>query len=312
MMQGCINIPFDAFLPPSVGQVTYREGKDKNKIAIVDISGPITMGIGEESVFNPVTDSVVDLANKLAVAQEDPNVKALIVRVDSPGGGVTASDVMYKQLKAFREDKKIPVYVSMVNLAASGGYYVSMAADKVYAHPTTVTGSIGVIATFPEASGLMNKIGLDFHAVTTGPYKDAGAFYREWTPQDRQYYQVIVDDMFERFLAVVREGRPGMEQDAIRKAADGRVYTAQQALELGLIDGILYLDDVIAEAKKTVGGDPSVVLIARSRRNTVETAYAQTRAGDTAQPRTQVNLLNVDLHKAFVVPQEPFQYIWVP
>ncbi len=314
LIPGCVVIPIGFPSMPTVKQVTYREGKGwaPKKIAIIDVSGVITGG-GEGQGFFPVDSSVVDLDKKLAAVREDKSVKAVILRVDSPGGGVTASDIMFRQISRFREETEIPVYVSMQTLAASGGYYVSMAADQVYATPTTITGSIGVIGTFPEFRGLMDKIGVDFNAITSGKNKDAGAFYREMTDEDRALYQALIDDMYEQFLSVVGGNRTDLDAETLRELADGRVYTAHQAMDVGLIDGIAYLDEVIETIETDLGIDePTVVLVKRTGSQSVDTLYAQT--GRMVQPgaSTQINLLNVDMGGWSTPTNEVFNYMWIP
>lgn len=314
-LQSCVIIPISWPSAPEMNEVVYRKGAGirPSKIAILDVSGVLRAGGAGDGLFSS-DSSVVDLTRKLDVVKKDSAVDAVILRIDSPGGGVTASDIMYHELEKFREEEDIPVYVSMQTVAASGGYYIAMAADKVYATPTSITGSIGVIAAFPEARGLMDKIGFDMNAVTSGANKDAGAFYKDMTPEDRALYQAVVDDMYGKFVAVVDEGRDSLDEARVRELADGRIYTADQALEAGLIDGVAYLDEVIEAIEDEQGlGKSRVVIIKRSGSDTTTSLYANAR-GQQAAPEASrdINLFNVDLHAWQQPTNEFFNYMWIP
>lgn len=307
LLNGCITI--NAFGGPSdVRVLTLERGSPLygNKIAIVPVDGVITGG-GEGDGFFSRDSSVIDLARKLDAAKSDSSIKALILRVDSPGGGVTASDIMLRKIQQYKEETGNPVYVSMQSLAASGGYYIAMAGDEVYANPTTVTGSIGVIIAIPNVAGLMDRFGIRMNAITTGEMKDAGAFYKDMTPADRAVFQGLVDDMHEKFVAVIAKGRPDLEEARIRELADGRVYTADQAAEAGLIDGVLYLDEVIEKVREDLNPNrrETVVLITRTARTSVESPYAQVPASADAFP-------SVRLDPSHPRTGEMFNYLWMP
>lgn len=305
---GCINVS-GAFGPGDIREVVYEQGGSfsPSKIAIIDVSGVISGG-GEGEGFFDSDSTVVSLSKKLHRAGEDPRVKAVILRIDSPGGGVNASDTMHREVVRFREEYNVPVYASMQTLAASGGFYVAMGCDHVYAHPTTVTGSIGVISVFPGASGLMDKIGFRMNALTTGKYKDSGAFYRDFTAEDRAYYQAIIDNMYARFIGVVEANRTNLTHEQVLELADGRVYTADQALEAGLIDGIKYLDEMVdLVAKEQKLRNPRVVILKRSSSPTTESLYARSPA-----PVVNYNLLNLDMDARMEKSGEAFNYLWVP
>ncbi|MBX3730879.1 MAG: signal peptide peptidase SppA [Candidatus Sumerlaeia bacterium] len=319
LLQACIVIPIQFPGSAEVRQVVYREGSGIKppKVAIVDVSGVLTTGGSGDGFFR--SDSpVVDLTKKLHAIKGDKRIKAVILRMDSPGGGVTASDIMYHELMEFRRESGIPVYVSMQTVAASGGYYVSMAADKVYATPTSLTGSIGVIGVFPDLTGLMRIVGVDMHAVKSGDMKDAGAFYRGLGDDERAVYQSIIDQFHNQFVAVIARNRTRLDEATVRSLADGRVYTAQQAHEAGLVDGVAYLDEVIGIVENDLGVQQkkaTVVLIARSGKAKTESLYAagQTPAAPEAKSGgTQVNLLNIDARSLLDPVGEPFNYLWIP
>jgi len=148
------------------------------------------------------------------------DVKAVVLRVNSPGGTVTASDIIYRELMLFRERTKVPVVAVMMDVAASGGYYLAMATDAILVHPSTVTGSIGVIMLTVNAKGLLEKVGVEANAITSGPRKDMGSPFRTMTSEEKAIFQGVIDSFYQRFLTVVQEGRPELSADQIKKLAD--------------------------------------------------------------------------------------------
>jgi protease IV len=219
-----------------------REMGVKEKVAIVKVSDVITeMGKNGE-------DLVQNLANKLKAAREDPNVKAVILEVNSPGGSVNASDLMWKEIKEFKKSGK-PLVAFFNGLAASGGYYISMPADKIVATPTTITGSIGVIAQIPNFTKLLDKLGVEMITVKSGPRKDMLSPYRPMQEEDRKIMQELIDDSYSRFVRIVSEGRK-MKKQRVRVLADGRIYHARKALAVGLVDQVGYLEDAFQTAKQ--------------------------------------------------------------
>jgi len=196
---------------------------------------------------------MVDMVRQqLAQARQDQWIKALVLNVDSPGGGITASDVIYHEVLEYKKAKGVKVVACMGDIAASGGYYVSLPADLIMAHPTSITGSIGVISYEINAQMLMEKLGVDVSTIKSAPMKDLGSPFRPMTPEERALLQGVIDELYERFLRLVSDGR-GIPLDKARTLADGRIYTAKQALANKLIDRIGYRQDAIEEAKKLAG-----------------------------------------------------------
>jgi len=197
--------------------------------------------------------------------EKEDNVKAIVFRINSPGGGIAASQEIYQYAKRVRETGK-PVIVSMASAAASGGYYVALGADTIMANPGTTTGSIGVIAEIPNFQGLMEKIGVSMTIIKSGEFKDAGSPYRGLSPRDMQYLQNWIDNGYEQFIQTVALER-GMDLQSIRNLADGRVYSGEQAKNLGLIDSLGTLEDAIQLAAELGGitGEPKVVRIRQDR-----------------------------------------------
>jgi len=194
-----------------------------------------------------------------------PNVRAIVLRIDSPGGAVAPSQEIYEGVGRAREKK--PVCVAMGSVAASGGYYIASAAERIYANPGTLTGSIGVAMHMRNVQGLLSKIGVDDTIIKSGEFKDAGSPYRKMTPKESRYLQAVSDDIYEQFIRAVAQGRK-LDRDRTVELADGKIYTGDRARELGLVDALGGLQTALREAGKSVGipEDPHVVAFRRKRR----------------------------------------------
>lgn len=237
-----------------------------------------TLPIGEKVGVVEVEGVIV--SSKKAIEQlvefrKDSSVKAIVLRVDSPGGGVGPSQEIYQEVKRAATVK--PVVVSMGSVAASGGYYISAPARRILANPGTLTGSIGVIMEFTNWQELLDKIGLGSEVVKSGRFKDIGSPVRPMTDEDREILQTLIDDVHQQFIASIAEGRK-MEVDAVRALADGRVFTGRQALQSGLVDELGNLQDAITVAGKLAGieGDPKVVYPPRDKRKILEYLVEET------------------------------------
>ncbi|MBM3127793.1 MAG: signal peptide peptidase SppA [Chloroflexi bacterium] len=225
-------------------------------VAIVYVEGPIITGKPESEFSSSGIAYSETIIKYLRDAQNNASVKAIVLRVDSPGGSVVASREMYDAVMATRAKGK-PVVASFGEIAASGGYYISAGADKIYAHPATLTGSIGVISVFPSFEGLGEKIGVKFTVIKSGPHKDQGAGYRDLTPEERAIWQTLTDEIYGDFVSVVAQGRK-LETARVRELADGRVYTGKQAKQVGLVDELGNLDAAVDAAAKlgNISGTP--------------------------------------------------------
>jgi protease IV len=209
-------------------------------------------------------------------AAKDDDVKAVVLRVNSPGGTVTTSDAMYQIVMRFKEKTRKPVVASMQEVAASGGYYVSLAADKLIAQPTTVVGSIGVIFNTFDFSGTMNKIGAQSNAIKSGPLKDMGSPFKNLTPEERQVMQGIVDEYYARFIGVLEQHRNLPDTQTMETATDGRVFSGQRAKELGLIDDVGLLEDAINVARKLADAPGARVVMYKRPYGYRGSIYAET------------------------------------
>jgi protease-4 len=229
-------------------------------VAVISVEGTILSG--SAGPFAEGLAASDDIIAQIQQAKNDRDAKAIVLRVNSPGGGVVASDEIYHALQGAGK----PVVVSMGELAASGGYYISMAADWIVANPNTLTGSIGVISQFANAEELLDDVGIQFITIKSGPAKDTGSPFRDMTEAERERWQALVDEVYGNFVQVVVEGRQ-MDEAEVREVADGSVYTGQQALELGLVDALGYEEDAIAKAAELGGitGEPRIIRYPRQQ-----------------------------------------------
>ncbi len=279
----------------------------RDKIALIDLSG-IIMNSPRWELLSQGEQPVSLLLEEFDKASRDPAVKAVVLRINSPGGTVVASELMHQEITYFRQKTNKPVVAVMMDVAASGGYYVACACDEIIAQPSTVTGSIGVIMQMFDLTGTMNIIGVRPDAITSGPNKDAGSPFRTMKPEERELFQKMVYDMYGRFVKVVVAGRPKLDEATVRKLADGRVYTAGQALEVGLIDRIATMRDAVDTAKSKAGIKKARLVTYHRPLEYKPNYYAAAPNG----PSGDVNLLRIDSN-AFMNQMTPrFMYLWQP
>lgn len=219
---------------PVVYDEEYVSGAGAKKVAVVPVEGQISDADSTLGGVQPVT-SPDGLDDALRQAAEDDSVVAVILEVNSPGGGVTASDEMHQSILDFKRKSGKPVVVSMGSVAASGGYYISTAADEIVANETTLTGSLGVILPLTNFSKAADKYGVTQDAITSGKFKDIGSPFKKLKPEERKILQGIVDQNYDEFVNVIVKGR-GIPEQRVREIADGRIYSGEQAKKLGLVD----------------------------------------------------------------------------
>jgi protease-4 len=279
-------------------------GESGPKILMLQIDGMLA-DESESSWFGLRRESpVARMREELDRARQDTEIEALLIRIDTPGGTVTASDLLYQEILRFKEERGLPVVAQLMGMATSGGYYVAMAADSVVAHPTTVTGSIGVLFSGLNVTGLMEKLGVSDQTLTSGAFKDAGTPLRPMRPEERAQIQSVIDDMYQRFLSVVRQGRPELGADEIARLADGRIYSAQQALANGLVDQLGGVEDAVAVARAKAGLESARVVTYHRPREYRKNLY--TAAAATAPPTLEWSPPRLAL------PQPAFLYLWAP
>lgn len=221
------------------------------KIALVEVKG--------------VINDPHPIVRQIRLYRKDDSVLGMVLRINSPGGGVSAAQEIYEELRRFKERGK-GLVASMGSLAASGGYYIACAADSIMANPGSITGSIGVIYESPNAQELLRKIGLSFEVVKSGKHKDIGSPSRPLTPEERRILQSVIDDAYDQFVKAVCEGRK-LEEGEVRKIADGRIFTGNQAQKLGLVDCLGDYQDAILMAARMNGirGEPKTIKLRRKK-----------------------------------------------
>ena len=232
--------------------------------------------VGVIAVSGLISDSEPTI-EQLKKFVKDDSVKAIVLRINSPGGGVAPSQEIYEEVKKARAKK--PILASMGALAASGGYYIACAAQKVYANPGTITGSIGVIMPFMNVKDLVEKIGLKGMTVKSGVFKDMGSPLRDMTPRERELLQGVVDNVHLQFVNAVADGR-NLDREDVLRIADGRIFTGEQAKGLGLVDVLGNLEDAVSDAGKLgkISGEPKVVTSQRKKFSILELLREETRS----------------------------------
>lgn len=300
---------------PSTTVMPFTErtigGKGTDKILLVDVSGMISdkekgdvlgLGLRKEPRLS------ARIREELDKAAKDSSVKAVILRLNTPGGEVTTCDIIHHEIEKFKEKSGTPVVAQLMGVATSGGYYIAASADKIIAHPTTLTGGVGVVAYRLSATGLMEKIGITDETVKSGGKKDIGSPLRPTTEEERRILQDIIDTMFERFMTVVKESRLTVGDEAVEEIADGRVFSAERALEIKLIDSIGYMDDAVELAKKEAGVEEARIVTYARPSSYRANIYSRS---DIALPQS-INLVNIDAGGITRFFNLSFMYLWMP
>ncbi len=275
------------------------------KVALVEVEGLIAnqrmgwFGGGE----NPVSL----LLEKLDKARRDKAVKAVVLRINSPGGTVQASEAMHHMLAEFRRKSGKPVVACITSAGASGAYYLACAADRIRCQPGGVTGSIGVIIQTVSFAGTMKLLGISADAITSGALKDMGSPLKDLTAEERKVFQQIVDEFYGQFVEVVAKGRK-LQEAKVRQLADGRIYTGRQALKLGLVDELGYLPDAVDDAKRAAGIRRAKVVAYDRPPGYRANVYAAAPAAGAGG--LQVNLLNVQGGEMMFLRRVKFLYLW--
>ncbi len=301
---GCISISL--FPQPMPLREKTVQGTAADKILLMDISGVISEK-GSDNPLGGSEDLVARIKEELTLAAEDGQIKALLLRINSPGGTVTASDVIHHEISEFKSKRKVPVVAVIMDIGASGGYYIAVAADRIIAHPTSVTGSVGVIMLRVNAEGLLQKIGLEAGAIKSGSKKDIGSPFRPMSEEERAIFQGMINGFQSRFLEVVTKGRKTLPADQLKHIGDGRVLTGPQAVQSGLVDQIGYLEDGIAVAKHLAGlTDARVVMYVRPG------AYKHNIYSQAPGTSTLEALANLDVMGLVRGGTPQFLYLWIP
>ena len=287
---------------PETFEEEYVSGEGTEKIAVVPVQGAISSGDSSGALATPAATPEA-LRNELRQAAEDRSIRAVVLEVNSPGGGVTASAQMREEILDFKETSKKPVVVSMGDTAASGGYYISAPADSIVANESTLTGSLGVIFSLLNYEEAEKKLGLEQVVIKSGEFKDIGSPSRDITPGEREIFQDLIDESYDEFVRVISEGR-GLPEDRVRELADGRVYSGRQAAELDLVDELGDLDAAAAIAKDLAGVEDATVV-----RYTREPGLAELLQARLAPQKPEALKL---LEEAGLSPSPELQYRYRP
>lgn len=283
------------------------QGEGRDKILLLPLRGVIS-NERSEGFLASRPGLVQEVVSHLRKAYVDPDVKAVILAVDSPGGAVVDSEILFQELSGFRQRTGKKMVALMFGVAASGGYYASIAADRIVAHPSTVTGSVGAIFIQPKVYGLLDKIGVAAEVTRSGPHKDMGSPFRPSTDQEQRMVQEMISGMSGRFLDLVAERR-GLSPERLAEVATARIYTAREARDVGLVDRVGFLADALEEARTLAGlpGDAQLVVYRR-------TAYAEDNAYNLATgewPGVRP-LADLPLARLLEGPRTGFHYLWAP
>lgn len=282
---------------------TVRRGS-RDKVAIIEVEGML-LNSRTGGLLQPNENKLSLFVQELEKAAADKRVKAVVLRINSPGGTVTASDTMYQALLKFKETTNKKVVASTQDLTASGAYLVACGSDRIVAHPTSVIGSIGVIFNSFDVVGTMGMLGVRANAIKSGPLKDMGSPFHALSDEERAVMQQMVDDYYARFVQVVTTQRP-IDPANVKLVTDGRVFTGERAVALGLADETGTLDHAIEVAEQLAGITKSQVVLYRRPYGYSGSIYA-----NSSDQTPQANVLSVEIPGMSVIPTG-FYYMWQP
>jgi protease-4 len=289
------------------------EGEGKPKVLLIDLDGVISFKDESESpLLKKGPSKVAFFREALLKAEADPDIAGVIIRINSPGGSVAASDTIYHEIISFRQKKKKPVYAHIMELGTSGGYYIASAADRIIASPTAITGSVGVIAIKFNMEGLFSKIGVSEETYKSGPKKDFWTPFRPSTAEEKKMLQEIIDKLYTRFLGVVYSGRQKvLTEEEVKALADGRILTAGDALEARLIDQMSYLDETIDTMKKALHIE-NVKVVTYVRPKTFTSNIYSGYPEMPLQGPQVINLISINAEDLALFSGVQFMYLWNP
>jgi protease-4 len=306
LITGCATPKVNIFstTPDPLKEYTL-EGTGADKILLIPVNGLISDS-PKKGLITTTPSLVEQVVSQINKAQKDKQIKAVLFKINSPGGTITASDLLYHEISTYKEKAGGKIVISMMDLATSGAYYMSLPADIIMAHPTTITGSIGVISLQPKVKGLMDKIGLGVDVQKVGKYKDMGSPFRDTSEEERKLLQKAMNDFGERFMGLVKKHRK-LTPQAITEISTARVFLADEALQIGLIDKIGYISDAVKETKKIAKISEDAKLIVYRRAEFPEDNYYNI-AGATSE-NFNFSVINVELPE-ILSAKAGFYYLW--
>lgn len=291
-------------------------GARTNKVALIDVRG-VLIDSPRPGLLGEGPNPVDELVSRLCKAERDGRVKAVILRINSPGGSVTASDTMYREIRRFAAQSGKPVVVSVGEVCASGGYYIALAADEIIVQPTSITGSIGVIVPTINVSEGLRRIGVVARAVRSGDQKDLANPLEPMREEHYAVLQALVDEYYESFVSLVKDRRPGLARSELGRVTDGRVITGAEAVRVGLADAEGDVIDAFEAAKRLAGVELARMVKYHSASRRPRTPYAAAHAPDHAHPTdaagVEINLLRLDLADPLTaLGGGNAYYLWMP
>ena len=306
LISSCTSVKLNLFSGKSEPLKEFKlSGSGRNKILIIPLNGMIS----NDSGLNLLSEKAGMLENikaQLQYAQKHPEIKGIVLKINSPGGLVTTSDIIYKELIDFKRKTGTKIVISMMDIATSGAYLISLAGDKITAHPTTVTGSIGVIFIRPKFYDLLNKIGVGIEVSKSGKNKDMGSPFRQQTQEEKDLFQNVINNFNQKFLALVKKQR-NLSEKNMKIVETARIFVSDDALKIGLIDKICYLKDSINDCKKLAGLNEASVVVFRRK------YYANDNIYNTSQSSShtpEISLIKLPLFKNLSSLSTGFYSIW--
>jgi len=310
VLTGCAVVQIPLF--PSVQPLEEKvlEGKGEAKILLLDISGIISEKKESEGLgLSQKISLVARIKEELQKAEGDSSIAGVIIKINSPGGSVTATDIIYHELVQYKKQAGVRIVACLTGTATSGAYYVASAADEIVAHPTSVTGNIGVIAMKFNVEKLLSKIGIQEETIKSGEKKDILSPFRPSTTEEKDIIQTIINTLHERFVNVVLVGRKRLlSKEEIEKLADGRIFAADQALEVKLIDRVGYLDNAVEEMKKSLNLTEARLITYNRPGSYKGTIYS----GLPAVSGKEINLIAINGDGLSSISGVQFMYLWRP
>ncbi len=284
------------------------QGTEKGKVLVISLRGIITTS-PDDGMLRTMPSMIQEVVSQLRMAEKDKEIKCVLLKVDSPGGTATASDILYHEIMAFKQRTKVKIVVCMMDIAASGGYYVSLPADLIFAHPTTITGSVGVVFMRPNITQLIAKFGFSMDVSKSGPNKDMGSPFRQATAEEELILQDVTDGLADQFLDLVEKHR-SLDPETLTTISTARVYLAAEAKQLGLIDRVGYLDEALTEALR-ISGLPEKAKVVAYRRTAFpnDNLYNPLTTGSHSPAQPMVDLGIPDPTNQL---SPGFYYIWTP
>lgn len=309
LLQGCFAPQIRMFADSTDPYKEFTlEGTQIPKVLVLQANGQIDEG-PSRGLLRDRPGMVPDIVSQLRRAEKDKDIAAVVLKINSPGGTVTASDVLYHELKTFKEKTGVKLVAVFMGVAASGGYYIALPADRIVAHPTTITGSVGVIFLQPKVEGLMEKLGVGVDVSKSGNKKDMGSPFRASTEEEARLLQDLTDQLGSRFVDLLTQHRQ-ISPEALAEIRTARIFLADEARKLGMVDSIGYVEDAIQSAKTLAGlPDDARVVVYRREKFPDDTVY---NSAGTTTGSAEPDLIHIELPGSIGELSSGFFYIWPP